>query len=182
MPIRLSDENNKIQIYRNFKYGDLLDLYMMELRLSGKDEPMGFKAAGGGWADLDQEEIANVLNPDREMIDQNQLGWLVGGMTNSQSTWKLMVSSVMMVPFPALFNADAWDGYFVQRETIFGGLTQSGVTNFGAISGDFHMGFASNLVANSLPDITAAVPVGFEFTTPSVTSANVIEHNCNQST
>lgn len=175
MPIRLPNENNKTQIYRDFQFGDMLDLYMMELRLTGKDEPMGSKASGGPITDLPQEDLANVFNQERKMIDNDQFNWLIGGLSQSQAQWKIMGSSVMMAPFAAFFNPDGWDGYYVQRETIFGALLQAGVQNIGAISGDFHMSFASNLITAAFDPATESVPLGFEFTTPSVTSANINE-------
>lgn len=175
MPIRMPNPQDRRKINRSFKFGNLLDLYMLELRLSGKDEPMGSKAAGLPFTELPQEEIIEVFNSERKMIDDEQFSWLVGGITTTDAQWKIVGSSVMMVPFPAFFNPDAWDGYYVQRETLFGALQQAGVTNFGAVSGDFHMSFATNLITNSLTDPSNSVPVGFEFTTPSITSANINE-------
>lgn len=177
MPIRLPDENNKKKIYRNFKFGDMLDLYMMELRLTGKDQPEGSKASGQAITEIDPMELATILSADIDMIDQEQFNWLVGGLTTSQSQWKVMGSSVMMVPFPGFFNPDAWDGYYTQREILFGSLLQAGVQNVGTISGDFHMSFATNLVSSAYNDPENSQLVGFEFTTPSVTSANINEQS-----
>lgn len=177
MPIRIPNQSDKREIYRQIKYGDMLDLYMLELRLTGKDLPMGSKAAGLPATELSPEEMLELANPDRKIMDDKQFGWLLNGLSTSTAQWKLMGSSVMMVPFPAFFNPDAWDGYYVQRETLFGQLLGAGVSNVGTISGDFHMSFASNLVTNSYTNPADAQLVGFEFTTPSVSSANLNEQS-----
>ena len=174
MPIRMPSSNNR-EIYRKVSYGDALDLFMLELRLSGKDKPMGSKAAGLPASELTPEELVEFASTERKMIDDKQFNWLVGGLATSEATWKLMGSSVMMVPFPAFFNPDAWDGFYYQRELLFGAILQNGIQNVGAISGDFHMAFGTNLLTSSYTDPANAITVGFEFTTPSVNSANINE-------
>lgn len=175
MPIRVPNEDEKREIYREFSYGDMLDLYMMELRLSGRDEPMGTKSFGPSFDNLDEEELEALFDEDRQMIGDDQYQWLTEGIRNSDAKWKLMGSSVMMTSFPTLFNADAWDGYYQQRERLFNFLLDNDVENVGAISGDIHMSFAADLITKSYTDIDNAELVGFEFTTPSVSSANINE-------
>jgi alkaline phosphatase D len=177
MPIRIPDMNDKRKIYRSFKFGDMLDLYMMELRLTGKDQPAGSKASGQAITDIDPIELQTILSADVNMIDGEQFQWLTTGIISSSANWKIMGSSVMMVPFPGFFNPDAWDGYYTQREILFGTLLQAGTSNVGTISGDFHMSFATNLVSSAYNDPANSQIVGFEFTTPSVTSANINEQS-----
>ena len=61
------------------------------------------------------------------------------------------------------YNLDAWDGYFAEREFIFGNLEQM-AKNVVVLAGDTHNAWASNLrtLSNN--------PVGVEFATPGVTS------------
>lgn len=177
MPIRLPRANDKA-IYRSFDFGGLLDLYMLETRLSARDEPIGAKGEAGGEIDtLDWQR------EDRTMLGQEQKEWLTSSLATSDATWKIVGSSIMMVNLPVnlLTNFDAWDGYPAERRQIFDAVRAAGVENFGVLSGDFHMSFAHNLmddreVYKNMYDSTgAAGSVGFEFTTPSVTSANLNE-------
>lgn len=175
MPIRVPNEDEKREIYRDFSYGNMLDLYMLELRLSGRDEPMGSKGFGSSVGDLDETELEELFDEDRQMIGNDQYQWLTEGLRTSDAHWKLMGSSVMMTSFPTLFNADAWDGYYAQRERLYNFLLDNEIENIGTISGDIHMSFAADLITNSFTNLDEAETVGFEFTTPSVSSANINE-------
>ena len=174
MPVRMDSPEDR-NIYRSFSYGNLLDLFMTESRIVGRDEQLRGKGATG---EIDEAEL---YDPSRSLLGEEQFNWLVSGLTNSTAKWKIVGTSVMM---SQLFmadqygNMDSWDGYPVERETLFATVAQSGVSNFGSISGDYHTGFASNLVPlNSYQQYaeTGMGSVGFEFTTPSITSANFNE-------
>ncbi len=67
------------------------------------------------------------------------------------------------------YNLDAWDGYFVERETIFGTAKAYG-KNLVVLSGDTH-----NAWANNLKDMSGN-SVGVEFATTSVTSPGMEEY------
>jgi alkaline phosphatase D len=153
----------------------MLDLYMMELRLSGREEPMASKSFGASLENLDEEELEELFDESRQMVGDDQYQWLTDGIKNSEAKWKLMGSSVMMTSFPTLFNADAWDGYYAQRERLFNYILDNDIKNIGTISGDIHMSFAADLITKSYTDLDNAELVGFEFTTPSVSSANINE-------
>lgn len=176
MPIRMNNPHDR-NIYRSISYGNLLDLFMTESRIVGRDEQLRAKGATG---EIDESEL---YDPDRSLLGEEQFNWLVDGLTSSTAQWKIVGTSVMM---SQLFmddqygNMDSWDGYPVERETLFAAVAQSGISNFGAISGDFHTAFASNLVPlNSYQQYgeTGIGAVGFEFTTPSVTTANFNEQD-----
>ena len=174
MPVRMDGSDDKT-IYRTISYGGLLDLFMLETRLVGRDEQLCGK---GGGCVVDETEL---YDPERTMLGSEQRSWLINGLTGSTAQWKIIGTSVMM---SQLFmtdqygNMDSWDGYPMERETIFGTVSQLGITNFGSISGDFHTSFAANLVplaSYSQYTQTGEGAVGFEFTTPSITSANFNE-------
>ena len=63
----------------------------------------------------------------------------------------------------APYNLDAWDGYFVERETIFSAIAQAD-QNLVALAGDTHNAWANNLAT------LGGVPIGVEFATSGVTS------------
>jgi len=76
---------------------------------------------------------------------------------------KLRVSTVLP------YNLDAWDGYFVERETIFG-TAKAYDKNLVVLAGDTH-----NSWANNLKDM-GGDSVGVEFATTSVSSPGMEEY------
>ncbi|MBX3043712.1 MAG: alkaline phosphatase D family protein [Candidatus Kapabacteria bacterium] len=200
MPIRQQDANNPLKIYRNFKFGDLINLTMLEARLVGRNQQLAPKGQG----DVKINPL-EWLNPSRTLLGAEQFNWALQNILTSNTNWKIFVSSVMMTQlfgfgYPVegfgedpMGNQDSWDGYPIERARILGAVLQNKVSNFGVLSGDFHTAFASYLTPNphNLPinpvNPTEANPwpkfdpktgegsLGFEFTTPSVTTANLNE-------
>mgnify|MGYP000930087447 CR=1 FL=1 len=173
MPIRKWDSNDKA-INRIIRFGGLLDLVLLETRLTGRDKPLNSK----GYASL--IDTTEWQSPGRTMLGEVQTNWLLDNLAKSKATWKLTVSSVMMMQAKGLgfVNMDSWDGYPSERNRILRFLNNKNIRNFGVLSGDFHMSFAGNLAINPIDGFnpaTAEGAVGFEFTTPSVSSANFNE-------
>ena len=174
MPIRMAGPDDK-NIYRTFSYGNLLDLIMLEERIAGRDQQLQPK---GGTGEIDPDEL---YDPDRTLLGQEQYDWLVNELTTSEAEWKILGSSVMMQQlfgFGPYGNMDSWDGYPVERGNLFQCIIDNNIENFGVLSGDFHMAFAANLVPNPYEGYnpeTGSGAVGFEFVTPSITSANMNE-------
>jgi alkaline phosphatase D len=177
LPIRMRHSSDK-EIYRRFKYGDLVDLIMTEARLVGREEQILPKQLGG---DLTDEQLMQLFNPDRTLLGEKQFRWLAKRLTGSKAQWKIVGSSVMMMqlfgfgPNGGIGNLDAWDGYPAEREKIFQLIRSYGIENFGVVSGDFHTSFAASLQSYAGVGEPFGLPVGFEFTTPSISAANLNE-------
>jgi alkaline phosphatase D len=179
IPIRMRHPNDK-EIYRRFKYGDLVDLVMTEARLVGREEQILPKGQDGS---LTEEQLVELYDPDRTLLGRKQLRWLTRKLVNSKAQWKIVSSSVMMMQLfgfgpNGMGNLDAWDGYPAEREKIFEIIRSYGIRNFGVLSGDFHTSFAAALQSygsnNDVP-VPLGAPIGFEFTTPSISAANINE-------
>jgi alkaline phosphatase D len=177
MPIANNRRNT--EIYRSFDFGGLVDLYMLETRLSARDEPVGNNQQGGGEA----IDTLDWQREDRTMLGESQKDWLINGLTGSDAKWKIIGSSIMMTHLPVnfLLNYDAWDGFPAERQDIFDAIRANNIENVGVFSGDVHMSFAANLMDDNSDRIEAydsmggIGSIGFEFTTPSVTSSNLNE-------
>jgi alkaline phosphatase D len=168
MPIRMRHPRDK-RIYRSFTYGNLLELMMLELRLVGRDQQLQPK---GGTGAIDPDEL---YDPTRTLLGKRQRQWLLRTLGKSKAQWKVLGSSVMMMQllgFGPYGNLDAWDGYPVEREKIFQFIRDHDIKNFGVLSGDFHTAFAAELRSDPT---SVDGTLGFEFTTPSMTSANLNE-------
>ena len=152
LPIRPKDEGS-YELYRTFKYGDLLDLMMVDTRLHGRVEQ---EAPTSG----------NLNNADRTMLGDDQFLWLKDELSASTAQWKILGNQVVMAKltvFGVPINTDAWDGYPVQRQGLYDHIVSNSIENFVVLTGDIHTSWAFDLKSGSNK-------VGVEFVTPSVTS------------
>ncbi len=98
MPIREQSGRNAWEAYRNFKFGDLVSLSMLETRLSGRSEQLDYAdytdAATGAF---DGARFQSAMSdPGRSMLGDTQTGWLQGEMATSTATWEVLGSGVFM--------------------------------------------------------------------------------------
>ncbi|MES2800739.1 MAG: alkaline phosphatase D family protein [Bacteroidota bacterium] len=153
LPIREKEEGNNEVIFRTFKYGDLIDLVMVDTRLHGRDEQVN--ATSGALTD-----------PGRSMLGTEQMDWLKDELSNSTAKWKVLGNQVVMAKvtvFGTPINTDAWDGYPITRQAVYDHILGNGIQNFAVLTGDIHTSWAFDLKSGSNK-------VGVEFVTPSITS------------
>jgi len=104
LPIRTGSD--KEIIYRNFKFGELISMNMMDTRHIARDASLTtdqLLAAGNGAAAL-------IADPSRRLIGDEQLDWLIQGWSNSTTTWEVLGQQVLMgrifVPVELLLYLD----------------------------------------------------------------------------
>jgi alkaline phosphatase D len=162
MPLRLPDLQDTQRIYRKFRMGELIDLYMMDTRLIGREEQGG-----------------SNQSPTRTLLGQQQFDWFVNGIDTSTARWQVMGQQVMMAPLnanplpfggPFYPNDDQWDGYPAERRKIWDTVLVNNIQNFVVLTGDIHTSWANDLPANNYNAGTGAGSAGVEFVATSVTS------------
>ncbi|MCC9042285.1 alkaline phosphatase D family protein [Myroides sp. M-43] len=84
------------RIYRSFEFGNILSLHMLDTRVIARDKQLNyddyFSSEG-----FDQNKFMQAyMNPSRQLMGQEQLGWLVGQMSNSKATWQVLGQQVLM--------------------------------------------------------------------------------------
>lgn len=180
MPVRPAVTASNRHIYRRLRYGNLLELSMLDLRTYRDREASRFSRR----SDSDTTTITG----------RAQMEWITGGITTSTTRWQLVGNSVMIAPFllppldPATtgaltdligipangvpFNGDQWDGYTRDRARLLDAADRAGKRNVVFLTGDIHMSFA-----NEIPRKPAAYPgagtLGTEFVVTSVSSNNL---------
>ncbi len=160
MPIREHERG----VYRNFRFGDLLDLNLMDTRLAGRD------------AQADTIEDRN--REDRTLLGFEQEAWLEEKLTAAQQEnirWKIMGQQVMVGQLGTNsrpFNYDQWDGYPAARQRLFDSVRRAAVENFVVLTGDIHSSWAMQLHDDPFADDPGA-PLGVELVTPAVTSPGI---------
>ncbi|MDF5719301.1 MAG: alkaline phosphatase D family protein [Rhizonema sp. PD37] len=194
------DPLSSIQIYRKFKFGNLLELVMTDERLY-RDGPPCDDLAAQQQRYLTQRRYTTPdcperSNPNRTMLGITQREWFLNQILNSDSIWKVWGNEVMTLqlkilsafatqltgqPTPDLFaDLDQWDGYPAERALIFQALKDGGVKNFVTITGDLHTFVTGYQKVNF--DDPQDVPVGVEFVVGSTTSSNLAEQTASNST
>jgi alkaline phosphatase D len=151
-----------LRIWRAFAFGDLADLFLLDTRIAGRDEP----SAGARFG---------VDDPARSLLGPEQRAWLHEELRRSAheraTTWRVIGQQVPMVPLAQPFTLpDKWDGYPGERTALFDALARNGVDGTVVLSGDVHSSWA-NEVAPTLADARAGTGRRLvEFVAPSVTS------------
>lgn len=172
LPVRVVDGE---RIWRNFQFGDLVNLIMLDTRLWGRDEQVS-----GRTAQMDRRlESRTLLGQDQEM-------WLTEQLSQSSAQWSLLGQQVMMGQLKLLgkplaegggnvVNMDQWDGYTASRDRIYALMAREDVDNVVVLTGDIHTSWAIDITPDpNNPDaynpMTGAGALAVEFVTPAVTS------------
>lgn len=175
LPIRTPDASDLRRIWRHFSFGGLVDLYMFETRLFGRDQPASSLL-----------NIGEIEDPARSMMGFEQEDWLAARLAESHATWRVYGNQTMFTQLHVLNtlglvsggipgNPDQWDGYAANRNRIFDQWAQTGLRNNIVLSGDIHSSWAAELTqfpgnpARYGP-LTGRGSVGAEFVCSSVTS------------
>ena len=151
MPIRNPDPNNDIKIWRSLRYGNLLDLIVLDSRLWARDE----------------QNLGQTNSSSRNLLGNDQFTWLENRLSDNTTQWKIICQQVMMAPLEILglaVNADQWDGYNKGRNRLINNIENNNIQNPVVLTGDIHTSWVNNVPGNATN--TAAV----EFVVTSVTS------------
>jgi alkaline phosphatase D len=151
MPIRNPDPNDNLKIWRNLRYGNLLDLIVLDSRL---------------WA-RDLQDLSQTNSTSRNLLGNDQFVWLENRLSDNTTQWKIICQQVMMAPLQILgiaVNSDQWDGYNKDRNRLINYIENNNIQNPVVLTGDIHTSWVNNVPGNATT--TAAV----EFVVTSVTS------------
>lgn len=191
MPIRGRPRGGRTKIFREFRFGKLVSLLMLDTRFHGRD-PQPYVGEN-----VSRESIAAALNdPKRRMLGSAQEGWLRKRLKGaSDTTWQILGQQVLVTELitanleplvdpdgPSTISKerlqriierskdnpptvlDTWDGYPLAREDLYAGLANY-ASNPIVLSGDLHTNLAADLVPKN-----AAKPVAVEFMAGAVSS------------
>lgn len=159
IPIRKPDLNDTFRIFRNFRWGKLLNLAMLDSRLYDRDEQDGSKRN----------------DPNHKLLGPVQMQWLLDQLSDTLSKWKIIGNQVMFAPltvFGAPVNNDQWDGYAAERNQITSHILNNNIQNTVVLTGDIHTAWANDIPGNNYNASTGANSIAVEFVGTSVTSQN----------
>jgi alkaline phosphatase D len=173
MPVRQVDPAQPRSNERAFRIGDLVDLLMLEERLSARSQQLpatiptpffpGFVQTGA------------FADPSRTLLGAEQEAWLAARLRESDARWKLIGQQVMFAQLklqgaPLAFggglfiNPDQWDGYQPARDRVYavlkGDATHAPVSDVVILTGDLHSSWAADLTQD--PNNPVVVAGGYD--------------------
>jgi alkaline phosphatase D len=96
MPIRPVSSADHLNIYRQFNFGSLVELTMLDTRIIARDKQLEYKdymTASG----LDAQKIqTDLTDPKRTLMGHTQRDWLVDKLKQSTATWNMIGQQVLM--------------------------------------------------------------------------------------
>lgn len=191
MPVRGEANGGETRTFRDYRFGDLATLIMLDTRLYRRDPQ---PTAGD---DVTPESIGEALrDPDRRLLGAEQEAWLRDRLAVAAgTTWQVIGQQIKVAGMespdlepvvdpdgPSRFSKqqlieiidasknhgpqflDTWEGYPYAKADFLRDLDELGV-NPVVLSGDLHTGLAADLAREPGAD-----PVAVELMTPAVTS------------
>ena len=176
MPLRASalPRDGAMRLYQRLRFGDLLEMNVLDTRQHRSDQACGNEGRGGGQV---LEECQERLDPTRTLLGPEQAAWLQNGLASSRARWNLLAQQLLMAQFEQKpgpdegYWSDGWDGYAPERARLLGLVAERSVPNLVSIGGDIHSFWATELRAD-FRDPGSAV-LGSEFVGTSITSPGV---------
>ncbi len=96
MPIRSVIEGSDEAIFRTFRFGNLVDLHMLDTRIIGRDQQLDYMDYFTGEG-LDAARFtADVGSQNRTLLGAEQLLWLQSSLNYSTATWQVLGQQVLM--------------------------------------------------------------------------------------
>ncbi|MHC0018793.1 alkaline phosphatase D family protein [Acinetobacter pittii] len=96
MPIRPVSSTDHLNIYRQFNFGSLVQLTMLDTRIIARDKQLEYKdyiTASG----LDAQKFqADLTDPKRTLMGYTQRDWLVDKLKQSTAKWNVIGQQVLM--------------------------------------------------------------------------------------
>jgi alkaline phosphatase D len=168
MPFRPSSFPSGVdmQIYRRLRYGDLLDMNLLDTRQYRSNQPCNDQGEG----------CMDVADPRAEFLGRPQEEWLLRGLSASSARWNAIAQQVMVMDLdrdPAAekirYNIDSWAGYRAARNRVLTGIADQRKDNVVVLTGDEHVAYAGELHLDGRSP--GKSPIAVEFVATSITSS-----------
>ncbi|MFO0749412.1 MAG: alkaline phosphatase D family protein [Myxococcota bacterium] len=121
VPIGLRSPDGSVRIWRSQRWGDTLELFVLDCR--------------------SERRPSTAHTPAAQYVSRAQLDWLEQGLAASTARWKVIVNSVPIAHMPDYFQQekDRWDKYEVQRDELLAFIADLGPeARVVWVAGDYH--------------------------------------------
>jgi alkaline phosphatase D len=161
MPVRMAEpvEGTDFPIHRTVRWGELVDLIMLDGRQYRSDQ-----ACGDAVLSTEPPCPAAAL-PERTMLGAEQERWLVEQFEASTARWPVLGQQTVLSDVRlngAILNYDQWDGYDPARQRLL--ARAADLERLIVLTGDIH-----------LAGVGVLPGVGVEFVATSISSTGLVE-------
>ncbi|XXG97282.1 hypothetical protein Hte_003578 [Hypoxylon texense] len=183
MPIRQVDMDDNLRIWRDFKFGNLFDLVMLDTRQYDRAITDVY------W---NTEYLGEIYNDaSRTLMGPRQEAWFYRTLRESSTrgaTWRVIgnqivfsrINSSLSTGAELPFNYDQWDGYQANRNRTFHTIYENNIGNNVFLAGDSHASWVSDLVwldEHPYDPSTGSGSMGVEFAGSAVSSPSPAGEN-----
>lgn len=143
------------RVHRELSVGDLARLLMLDTRIDGRDPPP-----------VDSTDLERT---DRLLVSYAQERWLLDRLHRADVVYTVIGNQVVLAPFSALGNLDAWDGFPAQRRRVLEAMARAPSLPV-VLTGDTHASLAFDLPGPRYDPTTGAGSIGVEWGAPALCS------------
>lgn len=143
VPMAWRPKGPDMRIYERYRFGDMLDLSLLDDRQYRSYPPCGGKEPVPGCSERTAAE--------RTMLGQAQERWLDEGLAAARGRWTVIAQQTLMAELDRKagegkhFWADGWDGYPAARSRLLSSVAAHRPSNPVVISGDVHAFWVADL-------------------------------------
>jgi alkaline phosphatase D len=140
VPLRRPPRGATMPMHRRLRFGDLVEINLLDTRQYRDDQPCDADGRGGGRVVVCPERV----DPRRTILGAEQRRWLLRGLDRSPARWNVLAQQVVMAErdlHPGQGRSwwsDAWDGYAADRDRILRFLWERQPANPIVLTGDIH--------------------------------------------
>ncbi|EGR0210918.1 alkaline phosphatase D family protein [Vibrio parahaemolyticus] len=95
LPVRENTFSNML-IYRQFSFGRLVNLMMLDTRLVGRDKPLDYFSLSAPTMEAIGGLVVQSRSADRELLGTEQLAWLMNEFNTHDAKWNVLGQQVLM--------------------------------------------------------------------------------------
>ncbi|HAS6985679.1 TPA: twin-arginine translocation signal domain-containing protein [Vibrio parahaemolyticus] len=95
LPVRENTFSNML-IYRQFSFGNLVNLMMLDTRLVGRDKPLDYFSLSAPTMEAIGGLVVQSRSADRELLGTEQLAWLMNEFNTHDAKWNVLGQQVLM--------------------------------------------------------------------------------------
>ncbi|MBL4607374.1 MAG: alkaline phosphatase D family protein [Pseudomonadales bacterium] len=176
--LNASHPHQALTLYRDFRFGGLVELFMTDTRSYRSPHPCGEKSLFQRYLPL-----CDLNQVEQSLYGPKQRDWVMNGLSDSSCQWKVLGNQTFMGRLgiylqenkQQVVQVDAWDGYSAERRWLMEQVKTQNIENLVVLTGDLHSTIASYLKEeyDNQPISEENPPLGVEFMAPAITSASL---------
>ncbi len=178
MPLRpaMAPRGAAFPLYRRRRFGDLIDLFLLDERQYRSDQACPGPRFGGQVVNPDK--CAALADPRRTMLGAAQERWLFQGLARTTGRWTVLGQQLLMASLIQPMQSgelgvwsDGWDGYPAARRRLADHLVAAKVPNPVVLGGDIHSFWVTDIKRDYRDPRAPAI--ASEFVATSISSSGV---------